>query len=266
MTLSAVLAVRNEELMLERGLELLAFCDEIIVVVDSRTDDRTEEIARRYTEHVLVNEFRDFASHKNAGIEQASGDWVLLLDADERVTPALAREIMDRLRGDPPEWAFAIEIVSFFLGARLDHGGWKQDHVRLLRREHARWSGAIHERLSIPPERTGRLNEGIWHFSHRTMEEMLAKTIRFGQVQALDLFEQGAPRVTALTLAKVMLRELASRMVYRRGYRDGMPGVIEALYQPFSLFCVQVMLWQRQRPKPIGESYAEFERQAAQHR
>ncbi len=266
MTLSAVLAVRNEEPMLERGLQLLAFCDEIVVVVDSRTDDRTEEIARRYTERVFVNEFRDFASHKNAGIEQATGDWVLMLDADERVTPALAREIQERLRGDPPEWAFAIEIVSFFLGGRLDAGGWLQDHVRLVRREHARWSGAIHERLSIPPERTGRLDEGIWHFSHRTIEEMLAKTIRFGQVQALELAEQGAPRVTRFTLAKTVLRELASRLVYHRGYRGGMPGFIEAVYQPFSLFCVQVMLWQRQRGESIEESYAKLERQAAEHR
>lgn len=266
MTLSAVLAVRNEELMLARGLDLLAFCDEIVVVVDSRTDDRTEEIARRYTDQVFLNEFHDFASHKNAGIERASGDWVLLLDADERVTPALAREIEDRLRNHPPEWAFVIEIVSFFLGGRLSHGGWTQDHVRLMRREHARWSGAIHERLSIPPERTGRLNESLWHFSHRTIEEMLAKTIRFGEVQSLELLEQGAPRVTPLSLAKLMLREFASRMIYRRGYRDGMPGLIEALYQPFSLFCVQVMLWQRQRPESIAEIYANFERQAAEHR
>lgn len=266
MTLSAVLAVRNEEPMLERGLQLLGFCDEIVVVVDSRTDDRTEEIARRYTDHVWVNDFHDFASHKNSGIERASGDWVLLVDADERVTPALAREIDDRLRGDPAEWAFAIEIVSFFLGGRLSHGGWTQDHVRLMRREHARWSGAIHERLSIPPERTGRLDESLWHFSHRTIEEMLAKTIRFGEVQSLELLEQGAPRVTPFSLAKLMLREFASRMIYRRGYRDGMPGVIEALYQPFSLFCVQVMLWQRQRPESIAEIYAKFERQAAEHR
>ena len=73
MSLSAVLAVRNEEPMIERGLQLLGFCDEIVVVVDSRTDDRTEEIARRYTEHVWVSEFRDFASHKNSAIERALG-------------------------------------------------------------------------------------------------------------------------------------------------------------------------------------------------
>ena len=120
MTLSAVLAVRNEEPMLERGLELLRFCDEIVVVVDSRSGDRTEEIARRHTDRVWVEDFRDFAALKNAAIERATGDWVLMVDADERVTPALAREIQAMLAGDPEEWAFAIEIVELL--PRPAHG------------------------------------------------------------------------------------------------------------------------------------------------
>ena len=95
---------------------------------------------------------------------------------------------------------------------------------------------------------------------------MLAKTIRFGGVQSLELYEQGAPRVTALTLAKVILRELAWRLVRRRGWKDGMPGVIESLYQPFSLFCVHVMLWQRQRGVTLWETYQQLEREVAEQR
>jgi O-antigen ligase len=266
MSLSAVLAVRDEEPMLERCLDLLRFCDEIVVVVDSRTSDRTEEIARRHTDLVWVEDFNDFAALKNSALERATGDWVLMVDADERVTPALAHEIQSRLARDPQEWAFSLEIVSFFLGQRMNYGGWQQDHVRLVRRDQARWSGAIHERLAIPPERIGRLDGELWHFSHRSIEEMLAKTVRFGEVQSLELFEQGAPRVTPFTLAKVILREFASRMIRRRGYKDGMPGVIESLYQPFSLFCVHVMLWQRQRGETLWETYQALERQAVEER
>jgi (heptosyl)LPS beta-1,4-glucosyltransferase len=265
MRLSAVLAVRNEEPMLERGLELLRFCDEIVVVVDSRTEDRTEEIARRYTDRVWVEEFVDFASHKNAAIERARGDWVLIVDADERVTPALAEEIQRAMAAEPPELGFRFEIVSFFLGQRMRHGGWQQDHLRLVRREHAHWQGAIHERLSVPPERVGRLEGELWHFSHRSIEEMLSKTIRFGEVQSLELLEQGAPRVAGRRLVWVLLRELAFRLK-RRGYKDGMPGVIESLYQPFSLFCVEVMLWQRQRGETLAETYQALEDQAARER
>jgi O-antigen ligase len=266
MRLSAVLAVRDEEPMLEHGLELLRFCDEIVVVVDSRSQDRTEEIARRHTDRVWVEQFVDFAAHKNAAIERARGEWVLLVDGDERVTPALAREIEARLAGDPSELGFSFEIVSFFLGQRMRYGAWQQHHLRLARRDHARWAGAIHEQMSIPPERVGRLEGELWHFSHRSIQEMLAKTIRFGEVQARELHEHGAPRVTAWTLARLMLREFAWRMVRRRGYKDGMPGVIEALYQPFSLFCVHVMLWQRQRGETLGQTYEKLERQAAEHR
>jgi O-antigen ligase len=266
MRLSAVLAVRDEESMLEPGLELLGFCDEIVVVIDSRSEDRTEEIARRHTDRVWVEDFVDFAAHKNAAIERARADWVLLVDGDERVTPALAREIEDNLGRDPDQWGFTFEIVSFFLGRRMRYGAWQQHHLRLVRREHARWQGAIHEQLAIPPERVGRLDEELWHFSHRSIQEMLAKTIRFGDVQSRELFEQGAPRVTPWTLARLMLREFAWRMVRRRGYKDGMPGVIESLYQPFSLFCVHVMLWQRQRGETLAETYRALERQAAEHR
>ncbi len=190
----------------------------------------------------------------------------MLVDADERITPALAKEILDTLAGDPEEWGFTLEIVSFFLGQRMYHGGWQQHHLRLVRREQARWQGAIHERLSIPPERVGQLREEMWHFSHRSIQEMLAKTIRFGEVQARELHERGAPRVTVWTLGRLMLREFAWRMVRRRGYKDGMPGVIESLYQPFSLFCVHVMLWQRQRGETLKQTYDELERQAAEHR
>lgn len=266
MRLSAVLAVRNEEPMLEKGLALLGFCDEIVVLVDSRTTDRTEEIARRYTDRVWVEDFRDFAAHKNAAIEKARGDWVLIVDADERITPALASEIQRTLDRDPYEWAFNIETINFFLGQRMDHGAWKEDHVRLIRREHARYSGAIHEWFTVPPDRLGRLVEGMWHFSHRSIEEMLAKTVRFGEVQARGLQEAGAPRVNPWRLAWVMLREFGFRMVRQQGYKDGMPGIIEAIYQPFSLFCVQVMLWQRQRPESLWDTYQGLERQAAEHR
>ena len=191
MRLSAVLAVRNEEPMIERGLQLLGFCDEIVVVVDARTDDRTEEIARRYTDKVWVEEFEDFAAHKNSANAHAQGDWLLLVDADERVTPGLAADIQAALDRDPGEWGFEFEIVSFFLGQRMRYGGWQQDHLRLVRREHATWAGAIHEHLSVPPERVGRLDGELWHFSHRSIQEMLVKTVRFGDVQSRELHENG---------------------------------------------------------------------------
>jgi (heptosyl)LPS beta-1,4-glucosyltransferase len=266
MTLSAVLAVRNEEKMLEPGLALLGFCDEIVVVIDDRTTDRTEEIARRYTDRVFVEPFEDFSQHKNMAIQKARGDWLLIVDADERITPGLAREIKETLARDPVEWGFWIDTINFFLGSRMDHGAWNDDHLRLVRRDKATYAGKIHEAFAIPQERTGKLREGMWHFSHRTIQDNLAKTARFGEVQARELYEAGAPSVSCWRLAWLMIREFGFRFVRQRGYRDGMPGIIEAVYQPFSLFCVQVMLWQLQRPESLDAAYERLEREAAEHR
>jgi glycosyltransferase involved in cell wall biosynthesis len=265
MKLSAVLAVRNEERMLERCLQLLGFCDEIVVVVDDRTDDRTEEIARRFTDRVWVERFVDFSQHKNSALAKARGEWVLIVDADERITPALAREIQETLAAEPGELAFNIETLNFFFGGPMRHGGWVEDHVRLIRREHAQYSNKIHEAFDVPAERLGRLREGMWHFSHRTMEENLAKTASFGTVQAREMFEAGAPRVTALTMFRVIVLEFLRRFVRRAGWKDGMPGVVESLYQPFSLFAVYTMLWQLQREESIAEAYERLERAAAEH-
>jgi glycosyltransferase involved in cell wall biosynthesis len=266
MNLSAVLAVRNEEPMLERCLALLGFCDEIVVVVDARTSDRTEEIARRYTERVWVEEFQDFSQHKNAAIAKARAEWLLIVDADERITPALAQEIQETLAREPAEWGFWIDTINFFLGERMRHGAWNDDHLRLIRKDRAVYQGKIHEYFDVPPERAGKLREGMWHFSHRSIEEMLAKTIRFGEVQARELLESGAPKVTPLRFVRVMLREFGWRMVRERAWKDGMPGIIEAIYQPFSLFCVQVMLWQRQRDQTLWDSYLALEQAAEDHR
>jgi (heptosyl)LPS beta-1,4-glucosyltransferase len=262
MTLSAVLAVRDEEEMLDGALRSLAFCDDIVVVIDERTTDRTEEIARRHTDRVFVRPFSDFAAARNAGIAEASGEWILHVDADERITPRLAREIQEALASGTTALAYRCPTINFFWGRRMDHGGWSPMYqVRLVRHEHATYSGRVHEDIAVPPERIGMLHGERWHFSHRSIEENLVKAIRYGRLEALDLVEHGARRVTPWTLARVMALEFGRRMVRRSGYRDGMPGVIEAVFQPFALFCARVMLWELQQGDGIRRRYEELERE-----
>jgi (heptosyl)LPS beta-1,4-glucosyltransferase len=262
MTLSAVIAARDEEEMIEGALRSLAFCDEIVVVVDDRSTDRTEEIARRYTDKVLVERFADFAQIRNAGIRATRGDWILHVDADERITPALAKEIRATLAGGPKELAFRGPTVNFFWGRRMDHGGWgAMMQERLIRREHAEFSGRVHERTGVPPERIGTLRGERWHFSHRSIEENLVKTIRYGRLDARDRFEAGARPVTPWTFLRVMALEFGRRMVRRGGFRDGMPGIVEAVFQPFALFCARVMLWELQQGDAVRRRYEALERE-----
>jgi glycosyltransferase involved in cell wall biosynthesis len=262
MTLSAVLAARNEEDMIEGALRSLRFCDEVVVVVDDRSTDRTEEIARRYADKVLVEPFADFAQIRNAGVRVATGSWILHVDADERITPALAAEIRAALATDPAVLAFEAPTINFFWGRRMEHGGWaRMIQPRLIRREHAEFSGRVHESTPIDAGRVGTLRGERWHFSHRSIEEGLIKAIRYGRLDARDRLEAGAKPVTPWTFLRVMAVEFGRRMLWRRGYRDGMPGIVEGIFQPLALFCAQVMLWELQQGDAIRRRYDELERQ-----
>lgn len=267
MTLSAVLAAKDEEEMIEGALRSLRFCDEIVVVVDDRSTDRTEEIARRHADKVLVETFEDFAQIRNAGTSAATGTWILHVDADERITPALATEMSTALAQDPDLLAFTIPTINFFWGRRMDHGGWSpMPQPRLVRREHAVFGGRVHESADLPPERIGALEGERWHLSHRSIEENLTKAIRYGRLEARDRLDAGARRVTPWTFAKVMALEFGRRMVRRAGFRDGMPGTIEGIFQPFALFCAQVMLWELQQGDAIRRRYEALEREWQEQR
>ena len=264
---SAVLAAYNEEVMIEGALRSLRFCDEIVVVVDDRCTDRTEEIARRHADKVLVEPFEDFAQIRNAGIRAATGAWILHVDADERVTPALAAEIGEALAGDTPYLAFESPTINFFWGRRMDHGGWSpMFQPRLVRRDHAFYGGRVHEKTGVPRARIGTLRGERWHFSHRSIEENLLKAIRYGKLDARDQLDAGARRVTAWTFLRVLALEFGRRMIRRAGFRDGMPGTIEGLFQPFALFCAQVMLWELQQGDAIQRRYEALERELEEQR
>jgi glycosyltransferase involved in cell wall biosynthesis len=262
MMLSAVLAARDEEEMIEGALRSLRFCDEIVVIVDDRSTDGTEGIARRHADVVLVEPFTDFAQIRNAGINAAQGEWILHVDADERITPGLAREIRETLAAGPDALAFRGPTINFFWGRRMEHGGWgRMMQERLVRREHAGFTGRVHEHTVVPPNRIGTLSGERWHFSHRTIEENLVKAIRYGRLDARDRFEAGGRRVTSWTFLRVMTLEFGRRMVRRRAFRDGMPGVIEAIFQPFALFCARVMLWELQQGDAVRRRYEALERE-----
>src|ERR1700748_3947932 len=125
-TLSVAMITRNEEANLERTLGSVAWGDEI-VVVDSGSDDRTEEIARSYRSRFYVEEWKGFAAQKNSALEKCSGEWILSLDADEALSDPLSGEIRELLTGEPPFDGYTVRRRNFFLGRWIRFGGFYPD-------------------------------------------------------------------------------------------------------------------------------------------
>jgi glycosyltransferase involved in cell wall biosynthesis len=258
--LSVVVVARDEAEMIGGCLARLGFADEVLVVVDDRTLDETADraAALRATVHHLP--FTDFSQFKNAALDRAGGDWVMIVDADERVSARLADEVRGVLDG--PSAAYRVRIENWFFAGRMRDSGWRERPIRLFRRDQARYRGEIHETLvfhDTPPPPIRLLQNGLAHFSHRSIGHNLAKTQVYADIQAREMLASGHPPVTARTFARVLAKGIWRHTVAGRGFRDGMPGIIECIYQPFSIFTVYVRLWELQQEPSLEQRYHQLE-------
>src|SRR5499427_10384824 len=174
MRLSAIIITRNEEANIGACLDRLAFCDERIVV-DAGSTDRTVALARQKGARVETHDWRGFGAQKNFALSLAQGDWVLSIDADERVSGALAREI-EHAVADGCADGFEIPRLSSFAGREMRHSGWFPDYVlRLFRRGKARFTDdLVHERV-ICDGPVARLSAVLDHHPVRRLEDALAR-------------------------------------------------------------------------------------------
>jgi (heptosyl)LPS beta-1,4-glucosyltransferase len=260
--LSVVLKVRDEEAMLPGCLRRLDFADEVVAVVDDRTTDRSVEIlsdAGALVTRVDFEQVGGFGGLGNVGLDTATGDWVFLLDADERVSRELAQELRQAITG--PFDGLRVPIANHFHAHLMTHGGWQEHPIRLWRRGAARYAAQIHERprFHLEHPRIGDLRSPLHHLSHRSVIDNLSKSINYVEVQARARLASGARPVTSWQLYRTLIREIGFRLVLRQGWRDGVVGVYEALYWPFSHMCAQARLWELQRDPSIEAQYRDLE-------
>lgn len=243
--------------MIERCLSLLAFADERIVAVDDRTVDETASLAARHAK-VVELPFVSFSDLRNQAVAATTGDWILFVDADERITTPLAEEIRAALSGQND--AYRVRIQNWFYGSPIRDSGYRERPIRLVRREHARFVGDLHEQIDLPAgTEIPTLQSPVVHLTHRSVLDNLRKTAAWADIQAHEMLASGHPRVTRRSLTAVALRTLGRHLVVGRGYRDGMAGFVESLYQAFSLSCVHARLWELQRDPSIEACYAALE-------
>ena len=246
--LSAVLITKNAAGLLAACLESLAFCDEI-VVVDSGSDDSTVEIAERHGARVIQSEWRGFGLQKQFAVEQASHEWVLCIDADERVSEVL-RERIEAALSAPSVAGYRFARCNRFMGRYLRHGeGYPDWSLRLFDRRAARWSDdAVHEKVIAGGE-IGTLQGDLLHESAESLETYLAKQNRYSTLAANEALERGKRASVAHLLLSPVLRFIKF-YVFRLGLLDGLPGLVHILVGCAASFAkyAKMLAFQRNHP------------------
>jgi glycosyltransferase involved in cell wall biosynthesis len=225
--LSAVLITRNAARQLPDCLASLAFCDDI-VVVDSGSDDTTVTLARQVGARVIETDWRGFGAQKQYAVEKATHDWVLCIDADERVTPALRESIRAALVA-PAHHAYRFARCNRFMGRYLRHGeGYPDWNLRLFDRREGRWSDdAVHEKV-LTDTAVGTLAGDLLHESAESIESYLAKQNRYSTLAAEAALKRGKRAHVGHLLLSPVVRFIRFYFL-RLGCLDGVPGLVHIL-------------------------------------
>lgn len=246
--ISAVILARNEEHNIRHCLGTLGWCDEI-VLVDMESDDRTVEIAREYTDRIFSHpKVPAFDIAKKYAVEQATGDWILLIDADEMIQRPLAEELR-RLAGQDETGIIEIPFKHFLLGDWVRHSGWGDSPLpRFFRNGAMIIIETIHGYMHKAPNmRTLRLPTReefcIMHFNYRDSSHFVEKLNRYTSVEARHLFDRG--EIYSFTsMLKSSLREFHGRYIKGKGYRDGIRGLSLSLLMVFYRVLTYIKLWE----------------------
>ena len=254
MKLSVTVITLNEAAHIGAALASVAWADEIIVI-DCGSSDGTVDIARLQATRVEVRDWPGYGAQKNRAAELASHDWILSLDADERVTPELAQEIRGILQ-HPGAAGYRIPRVTWYLGRWIRSTDWYPDlQLRLYDRRAARWNlRQVHESVDLG-ERPGRLRHEIQHYAYRDVSHHLATIDRYTTLAADQWMEDGR-RTTALEAVVHPPLAFLRNYILRGGFRDGAAGVLVSLLNSYYVFLKFVKLWERQQRPQSGASAA----------
>lgn len=240
--ISAIVLTKNEEKNIRECLESLTWCGEIIVV-DDESIDITREIAKELGAKVLVHPLEDdFSQQRNYGLEMARGEWVLFIDADERITEDLKKEIFQSSKSLEAS-GFYLKRKDYLFGKFLNHG--ETGNIKLLRlgkRGKGKWQRKVHEIWKIKG-RIGELTTPLLHFPHPTVVEFLEEINRYSTLNADEFYRQGVKvglwQIIAYPLGKFFLNYF-----FRLGFLDGTPGFILSIMMSFHSFLTRGLLWQ----------------------
>ncbi len=240
---SATIITLNEEHSIAEALESVAWADEIIVV-DSGSEDRTLDLCRGFTERIFHRDWSGFVDQKNHAVGKASNDWILSLDADERISPELRREIQEKRDSGFRKSGYRIPRRARFMGRWILHGDWYPDYqVRLFDRRKGEWRGGrVHESVTVEGT-IGEMQAEILHFTYRDFSEYLRKLETYSSLAAMDYSERGRKAASWMLLAKPLGVFLKAYLA-KGGFRDGAAGFTVAVMGAVSVFFKYAKLYE----------------------
>ena len=253
-TISIIILAGNEQSMITGCLETCLWANQIILVAANSTD-HTVVLAKKTAPNIKVvstfDEYnKNFSKWRNLGLKAANSDWVLYIDADERVTPSLQKEIQSVINSNTSCSYFCIPRANHFLGKRVKYGGSYPDFVKrlYLRHQFKGYTGILHEEPIINGS-MGYLKNDLTHYTHRDLTSMLSKTIVWTDTEARALFESKHPPVVWWRFPRMMLTKFWERFIIQSMWRDGMVGWISVIFEVFNTFIIYARLWELQQAK-----------------
>lgn len=240
-SITAVILTKNEEKNIVDCLESLYWCDER-VIIDDFSEDRTVEIVERNGGKVFRRTLHaDFAAQRNFGIEKAKGDWILFVDADERVSKKLQEEIAATVKNEHCN-GYLVRRSDYLWNKELLHG--ETGGIQLLRlgkKGKGEWVGKVHEVWAIKGS-IGTLTNAIQHYPHPTIKEFLEELNTYTDIRARELFKKGK-RTNLFSIMFYTKGKFFMNYIIKLGFLDGVPGLLHAMLMSFHSFLVRSKLW-----------------------
>lgn len=245
MKLSAVIISKNAEDQIGNAIDSVSFADEIIVV-DNGSTDKTAEIAKYLKAKVFNITSNDFSELRNYGLDKAKGEWILYIDTDEIVSKELETNIKNQISNVKNEESrvYKIKRKNFYLG---NHEWPKIEKLERLFKKNALkgWYGKLHESPKVDGQ-IGELDGFLLHYTHKDLRSMLEKTLIWSKVEADLRFKANHPKMTWWRFPRVMFSAFFDSYFKQEGWKIGIAGLIESVYQSFSIFITYARLWELQ--------------------
>ncbi|HIF9340943.1 TPA: glycosyltransferase family 2 protein [Photobacterium damselae] len=245
-SLAVALIVKNEEKHLAACLDSVKDWVDEIVILDSGSSDATEEIARQYTNKFYVSEdWPGFGIQRQRAQAFVESDYILWLDADERVTPELMQEIQRILKNKPEDKIYYINRLSVFLDKKIAHSGWYPDFVaRLYKTKSAQYdSSLVHEKVFTNELKTEKLHYHLIHYPYNNLQHYLDKSVKYAEYWSNDRYKKG--KTSSILSAIIHSLSCFIKMYFiKKGFLDGKQGLILALLSAMSCYNKYLLLWE----------------------